>query len=194
MVTEKDFVKFTVSDEQWELGYQIGMARHKTKNKYESTRNLSKINTHVCGAVAEVVFGQWQGFPIDTSIHKTKGDKFDFISRCNETTDVKHSSFAGPDIELKEKVENIQKGKVKDIYVLCRAVISGRRVSGQRVKEVHVIGWISKEAYILDENEREPYVPDDERYPWNYVVGLDRLEAFVDKAYGKEVEPIETWG
>lgn len=194
MVTESDVVKFKVTQLQWERGLKIGMSRYSTKNKYGSTRNLSRINTHVCGAVAEVVFADWQGFQVDETINQFVGDNRDFVSRQGETIDVKQSSFAGQDIELKEKVENVEAGKHKDIYVLCRAV-----VAGQRVDEVHIIGWITHENYIRPENKREPYVKGDPRYPWNYVVGKDKLEPFVDKQFGKELSIIEidemaTWG
>lgn len=186
MVSPENFIKFKVTDKQWNFAHKIGMARFNSKNKYASTRNLSKINTHICGATAEVVFGQWQGFSIDTTIHKTKGDKFDFISRHGETTDVKHSTFAGPDIELKEKVENVTAGKLKDIYVLCRAIITNNKVS-----EVWVLGWIAQNDFIQDKNKRSPYVLNNPKYPWNYVVGLDKLEPFTDKKYG--VEMSEDW-
>ncbi len=182
MVTPKNFIEFKVTDKQWDLAKKVGMARFNTKNHYGSTRNLSKINTHVCGATAEVVFGEWQNFDLDTSIHKTKGDKFDFISRRGETTDVKHSTFGGADIELKEKVENVKAGKLKDIYVLCRAI-----VTGQRVTDVWVIGWISQANFLVEENKREPYVANNPEYPWNYVVGLDKLQPFEGKQYGVEV-------
>ena len=183
MVTPKNFMKFKVTDKQWALAQKVGMARFNSKNHYSSTRNLSKINTHVCGATAEVVFGEWQGFDLDTSIHETEGDKFDFVSRCKETTDVKHSTFGGADIELKEKVENVEAGKLKDIYVLCRAI-----VRHERVVEVWVIGWISRVEFLREENKREPYVPNNPKYPVNYVVGLDKLEPFDGKKYGIEVK------
>lgn len=182
MVLERDIIKFKVSESQWSLGYSIGMARFAAKNGYASTRNLSKINTHVCGAVAEIIFGEWQDFQVDKNIDKFVGDKQDFLSRMDETVDVKQSTFAGSDIELKEKVENVLAGKIKDIYVLCRAIVVADKVS-----EVHVIGWIPRNEYLLDHHKREPYKPNDTRYPWNYVVGLDKLHPFIDKKFGKEL-------
>jgi hypothetical protein len=171
MVTPKDFIKFEVTDRQWALAQTIGMARFNAKNRYKSTRNLSKINTHVCGAIAEIIFAQWQEFEVDDSIHPIDGDKYDFISRDGKTIDIKHSTFCGKDIELKEKVENVEKGKVSDIYVLCRAIIKDSRVT-----EVWIVGWIDKDRFLREENQREPYVPDHPKYPWNYVVGLDQLD------------------
>lgn len=184
MVKPEDFIKFKVSEDQRSFAYKVGMARFKSKNGCASTRNLSPINSHVCGATAEVVFGHWQGFPVDESIHATKGDKFDFISRCGETTDVKHSTYHGPGIELKEKVENVDAGKLKDIYVLCRAVLIGKK----RISEVWVIGWITQANFITKNNRGKRYGSPDDNYPENYVAGLDQLEPFVGKEYGMEVD------
>jgi hypothetical protein len=182
MVNPDQFIRLTVNDRQREKGNKIGLARYDTKNQFSSTRNLSKINTHVCGAIAEVMFAEWQGLTVDERVHDFRGDNMDFMSRRGESIDIKVSTFVGRDIELKEKVENVDKNKIKDIYILCRAIICYDLVT-----EISVIGWITKAEYLVEENKKSPYVPNNTKYPWNYVVGLDKLHPFVGTEYGEEI-------
>jgi hypothetical protein len=180
-VQAKDEVRFVVSDEQWKLGHEIGMARNLAKDRIDPRRSSSGgVLIHVTGAVAEVVFAGWQGFRVDNTVHRWKGDDYDFLSRMGETVDVKTYGYVGAGIELKELQRYLDAKGPKHVYVCSRY-----HMDRNRVAQIDMVGWIFG-LDLLKHGTPKRYGDGNDRYPLNRVVGTDRLSKFSGKFFGRE--------
>ena len=115
-------LNYTLTDEQMNDAKKIGFDRCNAKDPDIRSNDsdyhdgdLGREFPHEMGAIAEVAFSAITGMKINRELHSRSGDECDF-----GLIELKSASHIGDDIYLKVKMEEFDKKKTPQAYVLAR--------------------------------------------------------------------------
>ena len=155
------YPRYYLTDDQKAFARYQAKLRNDAKPlsiRHKTTRgNHTSEDAHLVGIAPEIVYGYITGQEIDTSIH-AHGDMFDFTNKFNH--EIRGSTWKGPDIEMKIKMEEFLK-KIADVYTLARV--------SPDISYVEFIGCITREKF-----DKVKYIRN-HGYGNNYCVGPDQL-------------------